>query len=257
MTGKLKRKPKWRDEFYVEGYRLAKEGLSDEQIRQRLGVSITTFEKWKNVRPAFRQALLQARSKDRSHVETFSQFIHGRLPAAAKRLWEEMEQAERIFEEGGDDRRDAVIDMIATQGKRLRQQLFVHALVCSNFQVSFACRRTGISVPEVKGWASKDAGFAELLAGVQQCKKDFFEGALIDLVAKRDSAAVIFVNKTVNKDRGYGESKDDVTRKVQHEHRLVLDELPLEAQKALLEAMKRKESRLLEHKTVDAEVEIK
>lgn len=254
----VKKASKWKDDFFAEAYRLAKDGLSNEQIAKQFRVSTVVFNKWMQTKPALKKALVDGRHQDRQHLESFRNFIYGRLTPKAKRLWDELDKAERAFEEseGTDDRRDAVIELFATQGKKLRQQLFIHALVTSNFQPSIACRRTGISVNEVREWAARDRGFAELLKGVHDCKKDFFESALMDLVAKRDSAAVIFVNKTVNRDRGYGDVKDDV-RRVQHEHRIMLDDLPVDVKRAILENIQRKQVPLIEDhsKVTDVELE--
>jgi transposase len=253
---KMKTATKWKDEFYHQAYRLAREGMTDEKIARHFRVNIITLDKWKVTRPALKKAMDEGRNKDRKHVESFKEYIHGRLPAKARKLWNELEAAELALENGDDAAREAVIELITTQGKRMRQQLFLHALFTTNFQTTMACRRTGISVAEVRRWAQNDDGFAELVKGIHECKKDFFEAALIDLVAKRDSAAVIFVNKTVNKDRGYGDAKNDgAVRRVQHEHRIMLDQLPPDLKRALLENIRQKPQLEDNRNVIDVDVE--
>jgi hypothetical protein len=48
----------------------------------------------------------------------------------------------------------------------------------------------------------------ELIDEIQFHKSEFFETALIDCVEARETSAVIFANKTFNRDRGYGASVD-------------------------------------------------
>lgn len=248
---------KWKNDFYFEAYRLARDGMTDGQIAKVFRVSADTFGKWLKKRPSLANALSEARRKDTKPAEEFRNYIHGRLPPRAQRLWDELEAAERQVLEGGPrEQRESMVELISTQGKRMRQQLFVHALVCTNFVISQACRRVGVSVTEVKSWMSNDDAFAELVRGVHQCKKDFFESALMDLIHKREPSAVIFVNKTVNKDRGYGEPKDDEPKRVLHEHRIVLDDMPVEAKRAALEAVRRNRPRLEDNRqTTDVELE--
>jgi hypothetical protein len=54
-----------------------------------------------------------------------------------------------------------------------------------------------------------------------QIKKHFFENALIDLTIMRNPFAVVHVNKTLNRDMGYGE-------KIEVEHTHTHSMLPVE-----------------------------
>jgi hypothetical protein len=87
---------------------------------------------------------------------------------------------------------------------QLRQQLFIHALCHTGFDLSKACRMVGINRMLIEQWR-RDAEFLQLLEEVQFHKKNFFEKALIGLVAEGHPGAVVFVNRTLNADRGYSE----------------------------------------------------
>lgn len=238
---KTRRPSKFKPEYYVTAYRLARAGASDRGMAKALGVRAETLARWAAKKPAFAEAVRRGREEGGS-VESFKEFIHGRLTGRAREMWDELERAEKAFTEGGSaDRLEEVLRMMADGGERVRQQLFVHALMASGFQPSVAARRTGVPMSVVKAWL-KDRRFGAMIAQVHQCKKDFFEGALIELVRKGDSAAVIFVNKTVNRDRGYSEkSPEDATRRHEHVHRLILDDLPADVKRALLDSVRRKQ----------------
>ena len=78
-----------------------------------------------------------------------------------------------------------------------------------------------------------------MIEEIEWHKCNFFEEALVDLVAMRNPGAVMFVNRTKNADRGYSE-------KIQVEHSGAIAtsvsvdelELPMETRKELLRAVR-------------------
>jgi transcriptional regulator with XRE-family HTH domain len=64
------------------GY-LAQEGLTEEQIAERLGVGITTLSRWKNEHPEFREALKVSKDEaDAKVVESlYKQALKGNVTA--------------------------------------------------------------------------------------------------------------------------------------------------------------------------------
>ena len=54
----------------------------------------------------------------------------------------------------------------------------------------------------------ENSEFSEAVENVQQSLKDFGENALIKLIKNGNPAAVIFFNKSKNKDRGYAERQE-------------------------------------------------
>lgn len=249
---------KWKDDFYVDAFVLARSGLSDTKIAESIGVSNKCFILWKRDRPALRRALDRGRypKKSGDPAKEFEHFVFNRLPEHLQELWNEIEQCEngrtRL------ERAEAIFDMA---GKRVRQRLFLHALACTNFNITEACRKVNIQRQTYRGWCANEKEFAELMEEVHQAKKDYIEAPLLDLIKARDTKAVIFANKTFNKDRGYGEKVTvEQTGTVEHKHHLVnLDELNLafDVKLKILEAIQRKEQKGIEDQSeiVEAEYE--
>lgn len=235
---------KWKDEFYVAAYKLAREGCSEERVAKHLGVTYHVLRRWKEVRPAFEKALCDGKAEFQSGtaVEAQERIAYNRLPAELRDLWDRVKGAEE--REGEDpevarDKRRArrLLDQeVAKLSVNWRQRLFVHAVMACSFSVTQAKDMIGISGTDIKLWRQEPA-FRELLAEAQLAKKDLVESALMDLVREREPAAVIFASKTLNRDRGY----NDKTEIALTDERTVSVEemgLSLEDQKKLLEAVR-------------------
>lgn len=54
-----------------------------------------------------------------------------------------------------------------------------------------------------ESWQRRDPEFVRMLDHLHQIKKDWAEGKMMQRVALGDTAATIFVNRTLNADRGY------------------------------------------------------
>lgn len=230
---------KFNEGHYVEAYILSRQGLKDKAIESALGLAENTLKRWLKKYPYLQKALDRGRAQV-SKKEEFKQFVVGRLPEHLMDLWEEIQQVE---DGNSQARMDALLN---EQGTRSRQYLFIHALINTNFRVSAAKQLIGITLEELNKW-KKDSDFTELLEVIHQVKKDFVEGALMDLVADGDRNAVIFANKSINTDRGYGQ-KIQVEHKgnIEHNHNLVdLDQLriPLKLRMELLHYIQKQEER--------------
>jgi hypothetical protein len=227
MAVKTKRKTKWRNRFYVDIYRLAVQGLSDEQIAQAIGVSVSCFSSFKKKRSTVRYALKQAKNKDsRVTAKNFFDYVYKRLPENVRELYDKITAIE--------DEPNAVAKieaMLEKEGKYARMQVFLHALVTNNFNPSKARRRANITKITLNDWIRNEPGFKDLIEEMHENKQNFAEEALMKLVAKGDPNAVIFVNKTLNKDRGYADKQTiEHTGTIKHEHQhklLDLDKLQL------------------------------
>ena len=99
---------------------------------------------------------------------------------------------------------NAIKQVFSGKGIKLKQQIFCQALLHTGFNSSRACHMSGITFRELQNWKA-DFDFNQMLEDIQFHKKNFFEGALTQLVEERHPAAVMFVNRTINADRGYGE----------------------------------------------------
>jgi transposase-like protein len=241
------RKRKWTDENYVKCYLLAAEGKSYKSIARSLGVEEYVMKQWMEDMPALRKAYNDGKERHgtRGEESEFFQYVHKHLPERVRKVWDQImavQDAEDCF-----DRMEAIL---SSKGKRMRQHLFIHALISRNFDPSKACTAVGISMDTVNLWKNADEGFAKLLDEVQQHKKNFFEGALVRLVKKGDVSATLFANRTLNRDRGYGDKTQiEVSGSLNHNHKNLINfedlGLPPEVLRVIYEAVKEKKEREL------------
>jgi AcrR family transcriptional regulator len=194
---------KWSDLFYLESFRLAQAGLSNNAIASRLGVGQATFTEWVQKKAALKRALEEARSRDGRGINRFKRAVYDRMSPACQALWDELTSRDG-------DRIAQAKAALADGGSKVRQQLFLLALAESGWSAASARAAVGVGPAEFEVWCRRPK-FLSMLAEIEEAKKDFFEGALIDLVAQGEPQAVIHANKTKNRDRGYGE-------RVEHEH---------------------------------------
>jgi hypothetical protein len=223
----MPRRSSWQDSFYVLAYQLARAGLENKRIAQALGVDHHTLAAWVKARPALAEALVTGRAR----AVNFREHVLGRLPPGLQQLWDQLAQ-------GGPALAEALLE---SQGMKVRKQLFVYALIDANFNFSAAARKIGISHNLAYQWMQSDEEFAELIRDIRSQVGDFFESALIDLVGRGVASAVIFANKTLNRDRGYGAKPPERPRADPRVLDLDTLELSAEVREALLEAIRRQE----------------
>lgn len=253
ILNKKEKKDAWKDKYYLDSYLMAKDGKSNNQIAKLLGVPTNMYKKWILKKKYLRSALKEGR-KDQgaSGSKQFLDYVYGCLPANLKPIWEEIEQSEEGFTKS-----ERVEGLIMKGGVRAKQHLFLHALVCSDFNPSEACRRIGITKTELDKWR-RESKFSQIMEEFHEHKKNFFEGSLIRLVKRGDASAVIFANRTINRDRGYNE-RTDVNVSVTNTLINIEDlNLPLDIRKVILEAINKKEeqeTKLLEDKSNIIEAE--
>lgn len=146
--------------------------------------------------------LATAFHSSRTREKSFGEYVFKNLTPEAKKIWEKLNYwAEHS------NRQQYVEQIISGTSKRIRQELFIHALVSTHFDMSKALSLTGLSKNTLMDWMATDLEFRQLVEEIQWHKKNFFESALLDLVRERNPLAVIWVNKTANADRGYSEKR--------------------------------------------------
>ena len=242
---KKKRRPGWEkkfnDSYYVRAFQLSSSGLTNRAIAQALGISEKTLKTWMAANSHFKEAIISARGTSTTKTgkktgETFMDYAYARLPHNLKEIWDQLEML------SPDDPIEACEAILGGQPTRVRQWLFFHALITSNFSKAEACRKVGISYETVKGWSTKDKEFQLMMTHLFEMKQDYFEGALLNLVAGGCPAATIFANKTINANRGYN-PKVTVVHEGQIDHAHVdvnhlITSMSPEAQKQLLDAVR-------------------
>lgn len=244
---------KFKAEFYVEAYILAKSGFADTSIAAALKVGLPTFKNWLSYKKALKIALDRGRKDANvSGVSIFFNYVYKHLPEELMEIWQEINP-----EPGQTTNFEKLQDLLSGQSERGKQQLYFHALVHCNFNASEAASMVGLSKSHVTSWIRKDQEFAKLVESFHEFKKDFFEGSLVRLVKDRDSSATIFANRTINRDRGYGEKTTIDVNNTSLNVNINIEELqlPLEVRKIILEAMERLEEQkkaplVIEHKAL-------
>lgn len=237
---KTKKPPtKWSNTFIYRAYELARSGHSDGDIAKLLGISAPTFASWRAKRPSFRKAIEEARALiDDRTGEQLKEYIYNRLPEQLQDLWDEIDRLERV--DNGIQRIEA---LLKDRGIRARQHIFLHALVHFAFDPSQACRKVNISLGTLKVWINSDPDFAALVDEIHEHKKYFYVSCLNQRCLAGDTAAIIFANKTINRDLGYNEQTDvNITGQVNQNLTFSLQELkeiPLKERVAILAAIRK------------------
>jgi len=236
----VSRRTVWKDDFILEVYHLAKSGLKESQIAKVMGVSLPTFRAWEIKKKAFKTSLQKGRKAYRNRknkTANFADYVYKRLPKELRRVWNRINKLDK--KKGGLEMVEAIL---GKAGKKIRQQLFLHAWISGNFSISQALRKVNISRTTLERWKTEDTGFAELVAQIPWYRKNFFEDALSGLVAGGDASAIIFVNKTYNRDRGYSEKVEiDMNLKGELDHNVMsvdMMKLPLTTRKEILKSLR-------------------
>lgn len=191
---------------------------------------LTTHPHWIQVRE-----IVEKHQSARTREKTFGHYVFKHLSEEAGKTWKELQ-----FWADHEDGQTQIRKIMDGKGKKLRQELFIHALVSTHYDMSRALSLTGLPKTTLEHWRD-DLQFAQLFDEIQWHKKNFFEKAMMDLVAERNPLATVWVNKTVNADRGYSE-------KIQVQHSLAdagwsfedLD-LDVETRRKVLEAIRKRQ----------------
>lgn len=182
------------------------------------------------------QLAKQLAEERRGSRDTLADYVYGHLSDEAKGVWDKLQ----FWEENEKGVTRQVIEAVFIgKKKQVRQELFLHALVRSGYNASHACHMVGITRFTLNAWRQEE-DFRKLIDEIQWHKKNFFEHALMDLVEQRHPGAVIFVNRTVNQDRGYGERVQIDHSGLDREFSVADLDLPLEVRKQILDAIRKK-----------------
>jgi hypothetical protein len=206
MSVKSKKKPptglpkaRWRLIYLVTAYRYTRMGMTEDEVAAAMGTNKMTLWRWGQRIPELNEAMELAR-KEIKDKDAFRDWVYSRMAPPLKALWDQI----GVIEEGGG--RNPIVEIeriLQDAGVRVRQELFLHALCMLDFSPSKALAKINITKRELDRWLNTDPGFKDLIEEIQWHKGNFFEEQLTKLVAEKNPAAVIFANRTFNKDRGY------------------------------------------------------
>lgn len=233
---------KYQDSIVFDAYEASRSGLSEEGIASLLQIPYITLRRWKNNHPLFALALRKGRlhhTKEDGQV-TFRDYVYQRLDPKLQTLWDEINACEKSKSSIG--RLEA---MFAQHGVKARQHLFLYAFTASNFNASKALQKVGLAKKTLEGWIERDPDFARLMDEIEWHKGNFFESALVRAVKAGETGAILFANRTFNKDRGYGiKVEHTVSGQINHVHTVDVDNLrlDLETKRKLLDAIEAQEA---------------
>lgn len=206
------------------------------KIAAVLDTQTPTLLKWLEKFPELKLARKMAEEK-RSQTSSLGAYVYQHLSEEAKKTWDQI-----MFWKESECAEAKVRRLLGGKPTKFRQELFLHALVNFGFNLSEACRYTDTSRQTLERWRSYDLEFQQMVEEIEWHKKNFLEHALLDLVAIRNPAAVIYANRTKNKDRGYNEKIE-----IEHTGSIGLGftieqlNLPIETRKQILAAVREKQ----------------
>jgi len=169
------------------------------KIAAVIGLSKDGYDKKVARHPELQMARRMAEEK-RAKTHTLEDYVLHNLSPEARAVWEEIQ-----FWDDARGKLDKINDILEGRTVRLKQEIFIQALISRGYNNSEACRLSGVSRNTVDGWKRNDMHFLQLLEEIEVHKCDFFEQSLVDLVAEGNPAAVMFANRTKNAHRGYNE----------------------------------------------------
>lgn len=217
--------------------------MSTPEIAKSLGVTYNVFLKWRRTKPTLKFALKegkQAWEGNHNANESIKDWVFQQLPPHLQKKWNEIEEC--YNSPNGMMRIDA---MFRGNGDEVRKHLYLHALTVGNvFDPNKAMRKLGITKNKLDEWVRSDPRFAELIDNAKWHLKNFYEAALVRKVKQGSLPAIMMANKTINRDRGYGDKMEVEhfgTIQHNHQHRISIDELPLDnrTRRGILRAMEK------------------
>jgi hypothetical protein len=255
--------------WLIKVYQYTRDGItSKSEMARLLGITYGRFRKLLACKQVLRDAIqlgVDDRNSDKPG-DGLKKYVYNCLTPQAREVWNNLMELRKQCKgrKGWDNRAEFDWRNIT---KAVKQQVFLHAIIYFGYNPSKACEFTGVSKFDIVNWCNRHPEFKDLYDQIKWHLGNFYESALVKAVRRGDTAAILHVNRTFNRDRGYGErSTVEIEHSGKVEHRItqeeILKELSLEVRQAYLEVMKRKrqeeEQRLQladKRQVVDAEIE--
>lgn len=239
--------------FIIEFYEAYKKDEKMQNVAARLGVPTPTLQHWILRYPHLRRLRTEAQKRaSKTPDHSLANYVYEQLSSEAKEAWEELQGIDP-----DDDPLEAVKDLFRTKGEKIHKEVFLHELLRNGWNQSRACKAVGVPYGRVREWCERDPEFLNLAREMLIHKKNYCEQALMSLVEERNPHAVVFVNKTLNADRGYSEKiKVEHSGEIQHTVGLYsVDDLALdlETKKKILTAIRQKKSEVIEMEEAESE----
>jgi len=221
-------------EFLLVMYDCLLRGMGLSALAATLEVPQDSLVRWRKTREDVMTVHRLAAERKKT-LDDVGEYMLGKLSKPARKIWKQVE----FYLESNDNKVPSVVRQeLATH---VRQELFLHAMMLSNWNMSKSCRLAGVTREQALKW-NEEIGFKKALKELQEAKKDFFEDALMGLVRDGYPGAIVFANRTQNADRGYTEKVEVKHSGMIHHSALNLDELELsfETRREILNAVRKK-----------------
>ena len=231
----------YKEKLIIDIYSMARDGVSGASIAKALHVTGACFSQWKKTKKSVRYALKRGAEDRRKNTNlNWTEYISRQLPSHLQNTWEKITEYGR--ETNGYNK---IEKLLSNESHHVKQELLVYAILICGFSISKALKKVSIPRKTFLYWAETDPDFVDLLNEVEQIKKDFYEEGLFKLVRAGDSPAIIFGNKTLNRDRGYGEVIETQISGMVGVMSLPISELglPPEILRVILQAVEAKENK--------------
>lgn len=98
----------------------------------------------------------------------------------------------------------------AYKKRKIGNSKIVDVYIKNNFKVTTTCQKLKISVETFYRWQKEYPELAYQLALAKESLKDDVEGALIKKAKEGDSQLLLYLAKTLLKDRGYGSENSEL-----------------------------------------------
>lgn len=221
---------KFKSRYYVQVYQLTLQDLPKPTVAKMMGISLGELDQWIKTKPTMKWAYQKAIEERKAHGNVASEtkdWVYGNLSEEMREVWDRVEEAHQSKVP-----LNRIEALLKSHGAGVKKNLFLYALTTTNFNASKALTKLGLSKKTLDGWIRDDPDFATLVDEVQWHMKNYFESKLMRLVKKNDPQAILHVNKTKNRDRGYGEKTEvevshSGTVQNNHVHSFDLSELKL------------------------------
>jgi hypothetical protein len=131
-------------------------GKGAPELWKEVGMEKRRFQRHLN-HPDWKLArgMAQKHKDARTREATFGAYVFKHLSEEAKKVWEELQ-----FWAEHDDAQLQITRLMTGRGRKVRQELFIHALVSTHYDISRALYLTGLSKMCLEKWIQQDLEFS-------------------------------------------------------------------------------------------------
>jgi len=175
-------------------------------VAAALDTTTSVLVKWIERFPELKEARDFAESQKKKQNLTTYMFEH--LSPGTRKIWDEM-----MFYEDHKFSTEKFRKILEGKSKKIRQEIYLHALTMNGWNPSKASKIACVPMETAKTWVENDPIFRQILQEMEVHRKNFYENCLHDLAQNGNPGAIMFINRTLNANRGYNERMQ-----INHQH---------------------------------------